>query len=82
MTNSGFLLVMNGFILGLTYVYDSNNKHVLNILNALLDNAKRSDASKDVFIASMSHEFRNPLNSMLCSIDVLKSSGLEALNPT
>jgi signal transduction histidine kinase len=80
MMNSIFLYIMNGFMLGLTYVYDTNNKHVLKVLNALLDQAKRSDATKDIFIASMSHEFRNPLNSMLCSIEVLKSSGLDSLN--
>jgi signal transduction histidine kinase len=27
----------------------------------------------------MSHEFRNPLNSILCSIEVLKTSGLDCL---
>jgi signal transduction histidine kinase len=80
MMNSSMLFIMNAFILGLTWVYISNNKHILKVLNVLLDKAKRSDASKDIFIAAMSHEFRNPLNSMLCSIDVLKCSGLEALN--
>ena len=29
---------------------------------------------KDEFIASLNHELRNPLNVMLCSLDLLKKS--------
>ena len=29
---------------------------------------------KDEFIASLNHELRNPLNVMLCNLDLLKKS--------
>ncbi|MEE4248568.1 MAG: histidine kinase dimerization/phospho-acceptor domain-containing protein [Kangiellaceae bacterium] len=47
----------------------------------MFEKKKKSEETKDVFIATMSQEFRNPLNSMLCSIDLLKSQGVASLCP-
>jgi signal transduction histidine kinase len=41
------------------------------ILLHLIEKAQESDRTKDLFIATISHEFRNPLNSMIASIDIL-----------
>jgi K+-sensing histidine kinase KdpD len=52
----------------------------MKILEMWLEKAKKSDYAKDIFIAAMSHEFRSPLNSLLCSLEVLTQSGLDALS--
>jgi signal transduction histidine kinase len=53
----------------------------MEILNLMLDKAVAGQKTKNIFIAAMSHELRNPLNSMLCGIEVLKSTGLRRLSP-
>lgn len=47
----------------------------------LLARAKKSSDSKKLFIAAVSVELRNLLNDILSSIDTLKASGIEILNP-
>ena len=69
------MVVINIAALILMWLATANQQVIMESLNLLLEKAKNSEKMKDVFIAAMSHEFRNPLNSMLCSIDVLK--GLE-----
>jgi signal transduction histidine kinase len=67
------LYVINIFMLCLVYVYESNQKALTEELHKLIDRATTSEKAKDVLIASVSHELRNPLNSMLCSVEMLCS---------
>jgi signal transduction histidine kinase len=68
------LYVINIFMLCLVYVYENNQKALTEELHRLLERATASEKAKDVLIASVSHELRNPLNSMLCSADILCSN--------
>ena len=60
-------------MLGLSFIYVglSYGAQIKDQMNELLKKTIQSEKAKDMFIAAMSHEFRNPLNSMLCSIDLL-----------
>ena len=80
LNNTLNFLMVDITALFLVIAYDSTRKSLLDELKVLLERAELSDKTKDMFIAAMSHEFRNPLNSLLCSIDVLKEAGLERLS--
>ena len=71
--------MVNSTALVLVWLATANQRVIMESLNLLLEKAKNSEKAKDVFIAAMSHEFRNPLNSTLCSIDVLKGLGIDTL---
>jgi len=60
-------------MLGLSFIYIglSYDAQIKEQMNELLAKTIQSEKAKDMFIAAMSHEFRSPLNSMLCSIDLL-----------
>lgn len=66
-------------MLGYSYTADYYQTKVNGILNGVLEQLKESEKSKDMFIAAMSHEFRNPLNSMLLSIDIIKTDNADGL---
>ena len=80
LNNTLNFLVVDLMALFLVVYYDSTRKSLLSELKVLLERAELSDKTKDMFIAAMSHEFRNPLNSLMCSIDVLKEKGFERLS--
>jgi signal transduction histidine kinase len=71
---------MDMFTLVIMYIFNRNNTAMMKALNRLLLATKRSEKAKDVFIGAMSHEFRNPLNSILCSLEVLRGTCLDSLN--
>lgn len=60
-------------MLGYSYTADTYQSQISVVLTKLLEQTIASDKSKDMFIAAMSHEFRNPLNSILGSIEIIKS---------
>lgn len=80
LNNTLNFLVVDLMALFLVVYYDSTRKSLLSELKVLLERAELSDKTKDMFIAAMSHEFRNPLNSLMCSIDVLKEKAFERLS--
>jgi signal transduction histidine kinase len=70
---------MNALGFFFLYIVDKTRLHMFNKLIQLLESAKENEKAKEMFIASMSNELRNPLDSMLCSIDVLVSEFSENL---
>jgi len=69
------------FVLGSSIGMAKNFDHFLELLKVLIKYAMESEKNKYLMIASMSHEFRNPLNSMLVSVEVLKASLVGLINP-
>ena len=69
------------FVLGSSIGMAMNFDHYLKLLQVLIQYAMESEKTKYLMIASMSHEFRNPLNSMLVSVEVLKASLVGLINP-
>jgi hypothetical protein len=57
--------ICNCYGLVIVYFYNTSNVAMLTLLNKMYEKKTKSDATKDVFIAAMSQEFRNPLNSMI-----------------
>jgi signal transduction histidine kinase len=70
---------MNALIFYLLYVINNTRIRFIRKLVELLKSAKENEKAKEMFIASMSNELRNPLDSMLCSIEVLVSEFSENL---
>lgn len=66
-------------ILGLSFVAVTYVNRMSLQLNRLLAKAIQSEKTKEMFIAAVSHELRNPLNSMLGSIEILNCQNLENL---
>eukprot|EP00743_Colponemidia_sp_Colp-15_P006184 GILK01006649.1.p1 GENE.GILK01006649.1~~GILK01006649.1.p1 ORF type:complete len:844 (-),score=166.36 GILK01006649.1:269-2716(-) len=62
----------------ITYQQDYIRQQYMNRIDRLLKVAESSSNSKDTFIAVVSHEIRNPLNSILGSLHLLKD---EMLSP-
>jgi signal transduction histidine kinase len=57
--------IANWYGVAIMYFYNRNTVSMLTLLNEMYEKKQKSEETKDVFIASMSQEFRNPLNSML-----------------
>ncbi|MEP7328486.1 MAG: histidine kinase dimerization/phospho-acceptor domain-containing protein [Betaproteobacteria bacterium] len=59
-------------------VHDENGE-LLGAVNVLVDitNQKRSEATKDEFLALLGHELRNPLGPVRNAVHILKSKGTE-----
>jgi HD superfamily phosphohydrolase len=56
---------MNTFSLGIMYLCDAYKAKMVTALNKFLTKSQASEKTKDVFIAAMLHDFRNPLNSKI-----------------
>jgi signal transduction histidine kinase len=65
--------IANWYVFAIIYFYNTNNVTTISTLNELYRRKQKADETKDVFMSSMSQKFRNPLNSMLMSIDLLKA---------
>jgi signal transduction histidine kinase len=63
--------MLNVFVLFQIWVQDKNRRHTITVLQELLQKAKSSEKAKDGFIAVVSHELRNPLNSLFCTIELI-----------
>ena len=78
MTAYGIWLI-DMLILGFSYAVVTYANRTSRHLNRLLAKSIQSEKSKEMFLAAMSHELRNPLNSMLGSIELMNSENLENL---
>ncbi|OMJ74670.1 hypothetical protein SteCoe_26348 [Stentor coeruleus] len=66
--NSGHLLA----VFGLTMWMHSCSKNEFKVMNKLLEETKQAKQAAEMFFAAFSHEFRNPLNSLLGSLELIK----------
>lgn len=57
---------------GLTVWMDICKKQEVNLMASLKETAEKAKKGTESFFAAFSHEFRNPLNSLLGSLDLLK----------
>ena len=73
--------VVDVMLLGFSYAADTQQLNISRILNDLLNQTKISVHTKDMFIATMSHELRNPLNSIVGAIECIRSDNIEGLTP-
>jgi signal transduction histidine kinase len=72
LVNIVYIYMFNWMTVGMIYLFHGNQTKNMKKLNELLEISEESTRTKDFFIAAISHEFRNPLNSIICSIDVLQ----------
>lgn len=76
--NKENLLILDVYVTALVVFVCKTTHQYIDVLNTLLEKSKISEKSCELFIASISHELRNPLHDILMNIEMLVDSGTKA----
>lgn len=56
-----------------TYYYEKRSSKFQNVLSKFIKEITAAKAAKDNFMAALTHEIRNPLNSVLGSLEIIEA---------